>query len=157
HSDEAYTGALAIALTIQDAWQRGWRGRDALLDLLLDELPDTRLRDRIAELRAANATIGEAAARFGTSGYVVESVPLAIHAYCAAAEGGDSLPAPAAAARFSTMVAHVVQAGGDCDSVASMAAQCLGALRGERALPADQVAELPAYVGQIADALAQTR
>ncbi len=133
HSDEAYVGALAIALTIRDAATREWRGRAALFEMLLDQLPDTRVRDRLLEVQDGPASIAEAAATFGTTGYVVESVPLAIHAYGWAAEGHD----------LTSMVTQLVTAGGDCDSIASMAAQCLGALRGEAALPHDAVRELP--------------
>ncbi|MCB9614252.1 MAG: ADP-ribosylglycohydrolase family protein [Sandaracinus sp.] len=146
HSDEAYVGALALALAIRDALDHEWRGRDALFASLLDTLPDTRVRDRLALLRGASSPIVEVAAEHGTSGYVVDAVPLAIHAYAWAAESGD----------FASMVRQLVEAGGDCDSIASMAAQCLGAARGEAALPATVVARLPAIVGDTADRLAQS-
>lgn len=143
HSDEAYVGALAIALTVQDAVSGEWRGRRVLFEMLLDQLPDTRVRDRLLEVREGPASIVEAGNAFGTSGYVVEAVPLAIHAYCWAAEADD----------FVAMVAQLVEAGGDCDSIGSMAAQCLGALRGEAALPQDDVRQLPGSVSQVADRL----
>lgn len=143
HSDEAYVGALAIALTIEHGLA-GWRGRDALFETLLAELPDTRVRDRLEEVEAAKGrSVVEVAARFGSSGYVVESVPLAIHAYCSAVE-----------ADFVEMVEQLVAVGGDCDSIASMAGQCLGVLRGEGALPAPLVGQLPSVVGRVADELA---
>lgn len=135
HSDEAYVGALAIALTIQ-AVLTTWEGRDALFARLQEMLPDTRVRDRLAELGSFTGTIGEAAATFGTSGYVVEAVPLALHAFCEAARSGD----------FLDMVRELVEAGGDCDSIGSMAGQCFGALRGAGALPSDAVGALDEQV-----------
>ena len=143
HSDEAYVGALAIALTIQDALTGPWRGRAPLFELLLEQLPDTRVRDRLAEVAEASGSIAEVAAAFGTSGYVVDAVPLAIHAYCWAAESGD----------FSAMVTQLVEAGGDCDSIGSMAGQCYGALRGVRSLPSEQLELLPVEIAATADRL----
>lgn len=138
HSDEAYVGALAIALTVQEAAGE-WSGRAALLERLAAELPDTAVRDRLVDLADhEDATIADLAARFGSSGYVVESVPLAIHAFCSAAEGD-----------YIDMVTQIVEAGGDCDSIASMAGQCFGALRGTRALPRDLLERLPSVVDQV--------
>jgi len=146
HSDEAYVGALAIALTIRYACAGDWPGRDALFDRLLDALPDTRVRDRLAVVRDhADDSILEVADAYGTSGYVVESVPLAIHAFCWAAERGD----------FSAMVGQIVEAGGDCDSIGSMAGQCFGARFTEARLPA-AVAELPPEVREIASRFSRT-
>ena len=146
HSDEAYVGALAIALTIQDAVTGEWRGRGPLFEMLLDQLPDTRVRDRLLEVRDGPASIVEASSVFGTSGYVVEAVPLAIHAYCWAAEPGD----------FASMIHQLVEAGGDCDSIGSMAGQCFGALRGEGPLPPMLVEQLPPVIADTADRLATT-
>ncbi|MCB9601759.1 MAG: ADP-ribosylglycohydrolase family protein [Sandaracinus sp.] len=146
HSDEAYVGALAIALVIRDALDHEWRGRDALFASLLDALPDTRVRDRLSLVRGSTASIGELAREHGATGYVVDAVPLAIHAYAWAAASGD----------FSSMVRQLVEAGGDCDSIASMAAQCLGALRGESVLPQELVARLPTIVSDTADRLGES-
>ncbi|MCA9610434.1 MAG: ADP-ribosylglycohydrolase family protein [Myxococcales bacterium] len=143
HSDEARAGALAIALTIQEAFVNGWRGRAALFEMLLDRLPDTRVRDRLLEVREGPISIVEVGAAFGASGYVVEAVPLAIHAYGWAAESDDVM----------AMIAQIVEVGGDCDSIGSMAAQCFGALRGRSALPPEELRELPERVSEIADRL----
>src|SRR5215471_10923980 len=81
HNEEAYTGALAIAIAIRSAWDGSWSGQGSgLFELLLEHLPDTSVRDRIAEIAEIGDGLALAAAgkRFGSSGYVVESVPLAI-------------------------------------------------------------------------------
>lgn len=146
HSDEAYVGALAIALTVRAAWTGRWTDRASLFTHLLEQLPDTRVRDRLHEVEPlADATTEEVAAAFGASGYVVESVPLAIHAFCASAESD-----------FVEMVRSIVAAGGDCDSTASMAAQSFGALRGEAALPHERVANLDPIVDEVVVRLVDT-
>lgn len=120
HSDEACAGALAVILEIQG--------------LPLLQLPDTNVRDRILEYQALadTMTIGEAAARFGSSGYVVESVPLAIFAARQAAKLG-----------FAGMLDQIISVGGDTDSNASIAGQIAGAWLGLRALPAELAERLP--------------
>ncbi len=138
HNDEAYVGALAIALAIQ--WAPRWEGRKALFGRLVDQLPDTSLRDRLHSLQHMDASIGEVAACSGTSGYVVESVPLALHAYSHAAEGMG----------LRQMLIDLVEAGGDCDSTGAMAAQCLGATLGVGVLSPTDVERLPAHVIDIA-------
>lgn len=145
HNDEAYVGALAIALVIQDALRRGWRGRESVFAMLEKELPDTRVRDRVMALGSIDSAepIFQIAQTFGNSGYVVDSVPLAIVSYCWAAENRD----------FEGMVEQVVAAGGDCDSIGSMAGQCYGALVGEAGLPSSFVAQLPPVVGDVVDRL----
>lgn len=142
HSDEAYVGALAIALTVQQAATE-WSGRAALLERLAAELPDTAVRDRIVDVAEHEGTpIADLAVQLGSSGYVVESVPLAIHAFCSKADGD-----------YIEMVTEIVEAGGDCDSIASMAGQCFGALRGVDALPSDLLDQLPGVVEQVSSQL----
>ena len=133
HSDEAYVGALAIALTIDHAVHVPWRDAGELIAHLVAELPDTRVRDR---LRLSQGQPIEEFAAHGTSGYVVDAVPLAIHAYTHAAETND----------FESMVRELIEVGGDCDSIASMAAQCWGALRGDAMLSAPWASRLPEHV-----------
>ncbi|MAQ16206.1 MAG: hypothetical protein CMN30_15625 [Sandaracinus sp.] len=131
HSDEAYVGALALALTLRDATRGPWAGRAELFARLAEELPDTRVRDRLAAIAPlASVSVGEVAATFGNGGYVVDAVPLALHAYACWAERADLLG----------LVRNLVEAGGDCDSIASMAAQCLGALHGRAVLDGTPVA-----------------
>ncbi|MFK8003386.1 MAG: ADP-ribosylglycohydrolase family protein [Polyangiales bacterium] len=120
HSDEAYVGALALCLAIHDVLHN----RPLSLTAVASRLSDTRVRDRLQLLSRWDGTLEDAAAELGTSGYVVESVPLAIWA-AARAEEGD----------YSTLIQSLVRLGGDCDSIASMAGQLFGARFGAGAMP----------------------
>jgi ADP-ribosylglycohydrolase len=146
HSDEAYAGALAICLAIHDA--AGRERRAPRLESIAAELPDTLVRERIEAIARSRdeLDIGAMAVRFGNTGYVVESVPLALFA---AARG--------AALGFDAMMREIVFAGGDTDSIASMAGQCLGALRGANGLSSEWLAALScrSEIEATADAVAQ--
>lgn len=127
HSDEAYAGALAICIAVHDsASSRPWD-----LRRIAEELPDSRVRDTLLEVEPGES-VADCAQRFGNSGYVAESVPIALHA---AASFG--------AAGFLPMMRAIVSSGGDCDSIASMAGQVWGARHGLEALPAELIHELP--------------
>src|SRR5207248_2266877 len=113
HSDEAYAGALAVATVIRGAFmgQLATGNSSACGSYLATAcrfLPDCRVRDRNNELGALGegVSIGEIARRFGCSGYVVESVPLAI---LAAERGGG--------AGFQTLIDQIIRAGGDTDTI----------------------------------------
>lgn len=136
-SDEAYAGALAVCLAVHDALSD-----DLDLDLIAAALPDSGVRDRLREI--ARLELRDAAAR-GTSGWVVDAVPLALRA--------ASIP------DFESMLAEVVTLGGDCDSIGSMAGQIWGARHGAAALPAAMLRELPGRddVERVAHAFARTR
>lgn len=125
HNDEAYVGALAIAIAVRAAWTGSWAGEPNLRDLVVAHLPDSRVRDRLHELRDAKGlTLREIAERWGSSGYVVESVPLAL---CGAERSPES--------GFRATLEELVLCGGDTDTVASMAGQVAGTLLGFAALP----------------------
>ena len=79
HHEEAYAGALAVIAAVRAAFDGTWKGEQNLLGLVIDALPDTSVRDRLIALAKLEMPITEIAARFGNSGYVVESVPLAIY------------------------------------------------------------------------------
>jgi ADP-ribosylglycohydrolase len=102
--------------------------------LPLSQLPDANVRDRILDYEslAAATTIAEAAARFGSSGYVVESVPLAIFA----ARRVDQLG-------FAGMLEQIISAGGDTDTNASIAGQLAGVRLGLNGPLAHLVDRLP--------------
>ncbi|UOQ70507.1 ADP-ribosylglycohydrolase family protein [Hymenobacter cellulosilyticus] len=123
---EAYTGALAVVLSLQAVRNGTWTGHDNLLPLVLEQLPDTRVRDRLLELNQVQNTLslGEMAARFGSSGYVVDSVPLALTAANQVRRLG-----------FEAMLAGLVAAGGDTDTNCSLAGQLSGALLGVAGIP----------------------
>jgi ADP-ribosyl-[dinitrogen reductase] hydrolase len=80
HNEEAYAGALAVLLAVRAAYLGTWVGQSNLLSLIIPELPDSSVRDRLIELDqlGGRISIQEVATRFGCSGYVVESVPLAL-------------------------------------------------------------------------------
>lgn len=128
-NDEAYVGALAVIRAIHCA-AHGSGPRD-LAGEIAEQLPDTRVRDALvvlAELEPGSSP-ADAASAIGCSGFVAESVPLAI--YTAAWARGDAASAIRAA----------VECGGDTDTIASIAGQIAGA--GGAAIPDAWRARLP--------------
>lgn len=111
HHDEAYIGSLAMVMAIRLGARSAGLPTD-LLARVAHELPDSGVRDR---LRAVQELPIEEAAQWGTSGYVVDSVPLALRI---AAQPGISCEAA---------IRCAIRCGGDTDTIASMAAQVLGA------------------------------
>ena len=134
HHEEAYAGALAVVIAVRAAGTGSWRGAENLLHLVASGLPDTEVKDRlgaIAEL-AETVSLLEIARRFGCSGYVCESVPLAL---CAAGR--------VQRLGFQPMLTELVRCGGDTDTIAAIAGQVAGALLGEKNLPKEWLARLP--------------
>jgi ADP-ribosyl-[dinitrogen reductase] hydrolase len=119
HNDEAYVGALAVVLAIRSVLSGEWSREHSFLTALVGSLPDSAVRDRIEELLPLQVSVTEAAVRFGASGYVVDTVPLALYA-----------------AQFITMqplegvLAQTISAGGDTDTIASIAGQLAGCVVG---------------------------
>lgn len=134
HSDEAYAGALAVAGSVREVFLRPEEPVQDLLAKVAADLPDTRVRDRLLEVLEfpPSTPLATVAERFGASGYVVESVPLALFAVRAV----DDQP-------FEEIVAGVISAGGDTDTNASIAGQVAGARVGYQALPEHLVRRLP--------------
>jgi hypothetical protein len=89
----------------------------------------------------------EVADCWGSSGYVVESVPLALFAAQAIARQP-----------FETVMTEAVAAGGDADTVASIAGQVAGARVGRGALPAKLLARIEdiGELQRVAEAFAAT-
>ena len=138
HNEEAFAGALAILVAVRVGYLGTWGGETNLLRLVIPHLPDTSVRDRlmeIDELRSATS-VEDAASRFGSSGYVVESVPLALFA-----------AQQIRALGFIGLMESIVRCGGDTDTIASMAGQVCGAMLGQTGLPADMVQRLPGNAG----------
>ena len=121
--DEAYIGALAIVRSIRYA-MLGKPLQEELLHELVATLPDSRVRDRLMDVCHSSLAINEYVSRFSASGYVVDSVPLAI---LAALRSTDLL---------STMQ-QIVLCGGDTDTIASMFGQIYGASVGADLLPTE--------------------
>jgi ADP-ribosylglycohydrolase len=76
--------------------------------------------------------LAEIAGRLGNSGYVVESIPLALRG----AEQVQSLGFPG-------MLEQLISSGGDTDTIASIAGQIAGTVLGYEALPMPLVERLP--------------
>jgi ADP-ribosyl-[dinitrogen reductase] hydrolase len=143
-NDEAYIGALAIVRSIRHVAGDNPLNDD-LLRLLVDSLPDSRVRDRLIDVRDSSFSIGQYVARFASSGYVVDSVPLAI---LAAIRASDVL----------STIEQIVQCGGDTDTIASMFGHIFGAAFGTQALPMELVNQIDAVslVRQTAANLSRT-
>lgn len=133
-NDEAYIGALAIIVAVRHVSVFGNALDAQLPSVVADKLPDSRVRDRIRDLADACVTssLTECAQHYGASGYVVDSVPLAILAAAA-------LPSLGVA----RAIQLAVECGGDTDTIASMAGQIIGSAVGYGALPSELVACLP--------------
>ncbi len=131
HSEEAYVGSLAVVLAIRHSSRSGSVPHDLLAEVATD-LPDTAVRDRMLELVECTP---EQAASFGVSGHVVDAVPLALR--LAATPGASCADVIRAAISF----------GGDTDTIASLAAQILGA--GGAGPPRELLGRIP----EAADAL----
>jgi|SRR5687768_2981466 len=133
HHEEAYVGALAVTIAIRAAWDGTWNGQSDLLPLVLESIPDSKVRDRLSEMTKSKIStpISEVALRFGCSGYVVESVPLALFA-------AQQIPILG----FETLMHKLICAGGDTDTTASIAGQIAGTFLGEKELPRNLLMQL---------------
>ena len=131
HNEEAYVGAYAVVLAIKAS--AALSEPFSLLDIAL-HLPDSVVRDRLMALAPSEMamSIREAAGRLGTSGYVADSVPLALFA-------SRRIPAIG----FTEMIEQVIQVGGDTDTIASIAGQIAGAALGLSRLPSQLIELLP--------------
>jgi ADP-ribosylglycohydrolase len=134
HNDGAYAGALAVVLAVRAVSAQAWHPGDDLLLRVAESLPDTSVRDRLRAVGevAPGTPAWEVARRFGCSGYVADSVPLALFAAQQAVPGN-----------FRDVVLGAVGAGGDSDTIASMAGQVAGAWAGFSGLPGELVEQLP--------------
>lgn len=100
---------------------------------IADKLPESCVKDRLIEIAGAkNLTIQGVARIFGSSGYVVESVPLALFS----AQQVKTLG-------FVQMLESIVGAGGDTDTNASIAGQVAGCFLGINELPGQWIDQIP--------------
>ena len=122
-NDEAYAGALAVLVAIQD---RGQATLPAFLAHVCDELPDSVTRDRLRDVASLpeDTPIEGVAARLGSSGYVAETVPLALFA-------GYKM----AAGQFEAGLEEIVKVAEDADTIASISGQVAGVRLGLSGLP----------------------
>ena len=135
HNEEAYVGALAVVAAIRSLAFDKIASPAQLFEIILTYLPDSRVRDRIAELKSLpnDLPAAEIAAQYGSSGYVVESVPLALYA----ARGIDRFP-------LQVVLRNAIEAGGDTDTIASITGQIAGAWIGASQIPIELINSLPA-------------
>ena len=99
----------------------------------MSKLPDSRVRDHISELSSLhNASIADVATKYGSLGYVVESVPLALYA----ARLIDRY-------QFDEILRMVIEGGGDTDTNASLTGQILGTWIGVSQIPERLIHSLP--------------
>lgn len=147
HNEEAYVGALAVVLAVRAALDGSWATADSLLPLVSSQLPDTNVKDRLLlfEEIAPTLPLAEVAAQWGCSGYVVESVPLALYAANQAQWLG-----------FEQMISQLIACGGDTDTIAAIAGQVVGTLAGHHQLPQHMLAQVPqsSLIKEIATAFA---
>ncbi len=129
NNDEAYVGARSIVTAIREILNGNWTGETNLIELVIDQIPDTRVRDRLMEIKDIKnlKEIGE----LGNSGYVVNSVPLAIASANKVREIG-----------IEEMYSQLIEIGGDTDTNCSIAGQIAGALIGSKEIPEVLVSKL---------------
>lgn len=134
HNEEAYVGALALVAAIRSIAFGNLSSPDQLFASVLGYLPDSRVRDRILELSALSddRTVANIASQFGSSGYVVESVPLALYA----ARSIIRFP-------LDVVLRSAIEAGGDTDTIASMTGQIAGAWIGASQISREMIELLP--------------
>jgi ADP-ribosylglycohydrolase len=117
-SDEAYCGALAVLLAIRIAMTGGWQDHPGRLCQIASSLPDSQVKDRlmlISEL-PEDKSVGQIAAKFGSSGFVGETVPLAVASAMNMTTAG-----------IEPVIAELSKLDGDIDTISSIAGQIAGA------------------------------
>ena len=144
--DEAYLGALAVVVAIRSVLAGSWSRQHSFLHIVSESIPDSVVRDRVKALIESSLPPAEAAARFGSGGYVVDTVPLAL--LCAQSIADDPLP---------TVLARTIGIGGDTDTIASITGQIAGTVVGAEGVAADllDAVENSGELLRIAQAFAQ--
>lgn len=130
HNDEAYVGALAVYLAIRGIITGSFENEKEFLKKIALELPDTNVKDRIITYSEIinSKTVTEVAQSYGNSGYVADSVPLALFSVAKTKGKG-----------FVSIMNEIIQAGGDTDTNASIYGQIIGTELGYENLPENWV------------------
>ncbi len=132
NNDEAYVGALAIALSIQNSMLE--MSPSEILNDVIKNTPDSNTRDKLITFQSwdLNISINNASKILGNSGYVAESVSLAIYSALFHSD-----------LEFFKFLSEIISAGGDTDTIASMACQIFGAKNGVKKIDSDLINRLP--------------
>ncbi len=132
--DEAYIGGLVVVCAIRAIVFQNLQLDADFLPMIANSLPDSRVRDQIFAIAALpiNLSVTEVAQRFGNSASVAESVPLALYA---ARQISDR--------SFIEVIEQAVAAGGDTDTIASIAGQVAGSYVGLEGIPQEYINRLP--------------
>jgi len=122
NNDEAYIGALCVVIAIREILFENWKGHSNLIPKIINKIPDTAVRDRLIDIRDIDnlETIG----KLGNSGYVVDSIPLAIAAASQVKKTG-----------IEKMYLNLINIGGDTDTNCSIAGQIAGTLVKQKGIP----------------------
>ena len=125
NNDEAYIGALCVILTIRAILNGTWTGKENLLPLIINQIPDTSVRDRLIEINEIPEEVElQEIGKLGNNGYVVNSIPLALVAANKFHKVG-----------MEQMFAALIDIGGDTDTNCSIAGQVIGTLTGINGIP----------------------
>ena len=129
-NDEAYVGALSVVIAIQSIINETWTGKENLLQIIVDKIPDTRVRDRLIEIDNLKCDLKQVG-KLGNDGYVVNSIPLAIAFASRVNEIG-----------LTEMYKQIIELGGDTDTNCSIAGQIAGTLIGIENIPTELMNKL---------------
>ncbi|WP_299364147.1 ADP-ribosylglycohydrolase family protein [Winogradskyella sp.] len=129
-NDEAYIGALCVVIAIKSILCGDWTGDENLFQLIIDQIPDTRVRDRLIHINDLNIDL-QKVRELGNDGYVVNSIPLAISYASKVNELG-----------IKEMYNQIINLGGDTDTNCSIAGQIAGTLIGFKNIPNDLIQKL---------------
>jgi len=126
-NEEAYVGALAVVLIIREIIQNK-RNNNTFMDIVIPQLPDTRVKDRLIALQELESKSITDVGKLGNNGYVVNSVPLAIFA-------AQKIKSQSIKSIFEELIA----VGGDTDTNCSIAGQIIGASIGIENVPKELI------------------
>lgn len=129
NNDEAYAAALALLIAVRQAWH----ARAVHLPDIIAILPDSHTRDALHNACAIQQyPLPDILQRVGTSGFAAESVPAALCAAQYALREG-----------MENALQHIICAGGDTDTIASMMGNIVGAAIGYDNLPLSFLPRIP--------------
>jgi ADP-ribosylglycohydrolase len=116
-NDEAIAGALAVAIAISNPTYD-------FLPLIIENIWDSNTRDRIIEFSSSDEDLVSLSDKYGSSGYVADTVPLAL------------LGAQRSKGRgFKESLFQVISCGGDTDTIGSITGQIIGSKIGYSNIP----------------------